>query len=101
MYNYLDYRFKNNTPHTFQLLLSADGEYLRGELLSDSPLEYAYHIREEDAHFVNTPDGWRRRNKVYRIVIDKRTGNTIEKTLVCASDAEVLYAYEESRKQRV
>jgi vancomycin resistance protein VanW len=94
LYNYLDYRFTNKTDAVFQLLISTDAEYLRGELRSDCETNYKYHIKEEESRFVKTPDGYRRQNKVYRTVVDKHTGNTVEKTLICESDAKVMYPME-------
>lgn len=44
LYNYLDYRFQNNTDRTYQLTVWTDGEYLHGELLVDRPQQYSYHI---------------------------------------------------------
>ena len=35
LYNYLDYRFRNDTQATYQLRVWVDGEYLRGELRAD------------------------------------------------------------------
>jgi vancomycin resistance protein VanW len=95
LYNYLDYRFKNETEAVFQLLILTDGEYLRGELRSDTAAGYKYHIKEEESYFTQNADGFHRHNKVYRTVVDKHTGNTIEKTLIAKSDARVMYPAED------
>jgi vancomycin resistance protein VanW len=99
LYNYLDYRFINKTDAAFQLILSTDAKYLRGELRSDTETNYKYHIKEEDSCFVKTPNGYRRQNKVYRTIVDKHTGITIEKTLICESDAKVMYPMETDAKE--
>lgn len=94
LYNYLDYRLKNNTPYTFQFNVYVDdsGEYLCGCLLCDSQLPYVYHIKTEDEFFSKDINGivWRN-NKIYRIVIDKITGNTLEKSLIKTNHAKVMY----------
>ena len=41
LYNYLDYRFQNNTDRTYQLTVWTDEEYLHGELLADRPQQYS------------------------------------------------------------
>jgi vancomycin resistance protein VanW len=101
LYNYLDYRFINETNAVFQIIIGTDAEYLRGELRSDTPTDYKYHIKEEESRFIETPEGFRRQNKVYRTVIDKHTGNTIEKTLICEADAKVMYQLQTEEKSVV
>ena len=51
MYNYLDYRFKNTTDRTYQLIVYTTPEYLCGELRADSPQKFKYHIRSENVFF--------------------------------------------------
>ena len=51
-YNYLDYRFRNDTQATYQLRVWVDGEYLRGELRADRPQDLRYHIHGEGDGFV-------------------------------------------------
>jgi len=92
MYNYLDYQFVNNTLQTFQLITYTDKDYLCGELRSDRELEYAYHIIEENHYFnKEANDDYYRNNEVYREVIDKHTGNLVEKHLIVKNHAKVLY----------
>ncbi len=91
LFNYLDYRVKNNTNNTFQLIISTSETHLRGELRAIEPLEHSYHIMEEDQHFVKDGNDFYRRNKVYRQVIDKKTGSIIEKQLIVESNAKILY----------
>ena len=44
VYNYLDYRFKNTTDITYQLIIYTTDEYLCGELRADKRPDYKYHI---------------------------------------------------------
>ena len=90
-YNYLDYRFQNNTSETFQLMVRTTGTHLCGELRASSPLEYSYHIAEEDARFVKADDGYYRKNTIVRQVVDKRTGDEVKREILKRSNAKVLY----------
>ena len=90
-YNYLDYRFCNNTSDTFQILLYTTGTHLCGELRASAPQVYSYHIKEEDAHFVKTRDGVYRKNAIVRRVVEKRTGNEAGREILKRSNARVLY----------
>ena len=91
VYNYLDYRFINKTPYTFQLITYTNDKYLCGELRCNHPLPYKYHIKCKD-EFFSLEDGIvYRNNKIYRIIIDKITGKTIEEKLIKVNHAKVLY----------
>lgn len=92
VYNYLDYRFRNTTNQTFQLLTWTTDKYLCGELRSDQPLPVKYHIKMENECFVEEPDGEvYRLGEVWRTCIDKRTGDTIERKLIQSNHARICY----------
>lgn len=91
MYNYLDYRFKNNTDNTYQLIIYTTAEYLCGELRSNKEEKYSYHIHAEDIFFSRENGVVYRNGKVYRTKIDKTTGNTITKELIRENHAKVCY----------
>jgi len=91
MYNYLDYRVKNTTNTTFQLITYTTATHLCGELRASAPLPHTYHIREEDAHFIKISDHFYRRNTIIRKKIDKQTGNDVTTEIVKRSNAKVLY----------
>ncbi len=91
VYNYLDYRFKNTTERTYQLIVYTTPEYLCGELRADKPQRNKYHIKAEN-EFFSREDGIVYRNgEVYRIKVDGVTGNHIEKKLIRKNHARVLY----------
>ncbi|QIK69559.1 VanW family protein [Erysipelothrix sp. HDW6C] len=94
IYNYLDYRFTNNTEDTYQLNVWTDDTYLNGELLCSSQLPMKYHIRCEDEYFIKEDDNVFRRNKIYRVCNDKLTGVELEKTLIKTNNARVMYDYD-------
>lgn len=90
-YNYLDYRFKNNTNQPFQIIVYTTDEYLCGELRTTEPLTYSYHINCQDEYFSREGEDVYRNSKIYRSIIDKQTGNEISKELIKVNHAKVMY----------
>lgn len=91
VYNYLDYRFKNTTNLTYQLIIYTTDEYLCGELRADARLDYKYHIVSENVFFSKENDGVYRNGEVYREKVDCSTGNKIKKELIRKNHAKVCY----------
>ena len=91
LYNYLDYRFRNNTDCTYQLAVWTDDEHLHGELLADRPQEYSYHIECRNEFFSREEDGVYRNNEIWRHKIDVRTGQEVETVLLRRNHAKVAY----------
>lgn len=98
LYNYMDYRLRNSTDITFQLLVWVDGEYLHGELRADKLPLCSYHIRAVDDHFVEEPEGLFRVGQVVREVFDRRTGNLLEHQVIKENHAKVMYNRAETKK---
>lgn len=96
-YNYIDYRFRNDTDATFQLLVYTDDNYLHGRLLCDKNLEYSYHIHIENERFVRRDDGVYRLGTVYRDLIEKRTGNVLKSEVIKENNAKLLYEISEDK----
>lgn len=92
-YNYLDYRFKNNTDGDVQLLLWVDEDILCGELRSEKEFPYRYKLTEENHHFRKENDKYYRVSQVYKITIDKKTKEEIKKELILDNHSEVMYDY--------
>lgn len=90
-FNYLDYRVRNDTDRAYQLLVWVDGEYLRGEVRSDSSQPLRYHIRTEGEGFVLEDGTVYRVGRVLRDVVDPVTGNLLERQLLRTNHARVLY----------
>lgn len=91
MYNYLDYRLRNCTDRTYQILVSVRGEYLCGELRADKPQKLAFHIKAQDEHFVREEGVVYRCGKVIRRSIDVRTGNLVFSEIIRENHARVMY----------
>lgn len=98
-YNYIDYRVFNPTEQPFQLIVYTTDEYLCGELRTTQPLPHAYHIACEGEGFVREDGVVYRVGRVFRTVVDKRTGNTLSKICIKQNHARVLYPVSETNRQ--
>ncbi|MBR5687634.1 MAG: VanW family protein [Prevotella sp.] len=90
-YNYLDYRFTNNTDITYQLRLCVDGEYLCGELRAAEHQPHTFHIHAENEFFSREKGVIYRNGQVFRDVIDPETGRCLESQLIRTNHARVMY----------
>ena len=90
-YNYLDYRFKNNTEQTFQLIVYTDEKYLKAELRAEKPLRVKYHIECRNEHFTQENGIWYRNGEVWRQCVDKASGKVIKEKLIKTNHAQVMY----------
>lgn len=93
-YNYIDYRFKNNTNQNIQILLWCDDEKLYGELRCEQEFPFAYEIVEEDHHFEKENDKYYRISKIYRNTIEKSTNQIIDKELIWDNHSLVMFDYD-------
>ncbi|OFI39997.1 vancomycin resistance protein [Arthrobacter sp. SW1] len=91
VYNYLDYRIRNDTDQNFQFLVHTKDEHLCGELRAERPSALKFHIREEDAYFYESGDEVYRHNRIVRLTRDKRTGNVIDTREILENNALVAY----------
>lgn len=91
LYNYLDYRVRNDTDCRYQLLVSVEGEYLCGEIRADRPQQYSYHIQAEEEFFSQEGEHIYRNGKIIRKTVDRRTGTCIARELLRTNHARVDY----------
>ncbi|MEG0765618.1 MAG: VanW family protein [Pseudoflavonifractor sp.] len=91
MYNYLDYRFRNDTACTYQLIVYTTDEYLCGELRCDRKPLRKYHISVENERFVVENGAVYRLGQIWRSCIDINTGNCVSRELIRDNYAKVLY----------
>lgn len=91
LYNYYDYRFKNNTNQDYQLIVYTTDEYLCGEIRTTKKLDIKYHIKTEDEKFIQKGQDIFRIGKVIRRSIDKNTGVTIKQEIIKENYAKVMY----------
>ena len=76
-YNYVDYRLRNDTPHSFQLRLWLTEKTLEGELRCDHELPHKYRVKEINHAFLKIDGKFYRRNEIWQY-----------KTLKCRSEVE-------------
>ena len=100
-YNYIDYRFKNNTDQDFQLLLWCEEDTLYAELRSERELLKRYQLIEENHHFKKEGDKYYRVSKIYREVIDNLSGTILGKELVLDNHSEVMFDYDLIPKDQI
>ncbi len=93
-YNYVDYKFKNNTDQKVQLCLWCENETLYAELRSEKPFLHDYAIVEEGHHFHQEGEKFYRISKIYQQTLDKKTGEVLEKKLVLDNHSEVMFDYQ-------
>ncbi|ATC61274.1 vancomycin resistance protein [Lactococcus raffinolactis] len=92
-YNHIDYRFKNTTNQSFQLMLWCEGEVLHAALRSERELPYTYDILEENHHFTKEKEKFYRISKIYKATLSKTSGDMVEKTLIWDNHSEVMFDY--------
>ena len=90
-YNYIDYRFRNDTKNTYQLRLWVEDEYLRGELRTSEQQAHTFHIHAENEYFSREEGVVYRNGQVYRDIIDRTTGRCLESQLIRTNHAKVMY----------
>ncbi|MCH4031416.1 MAG: VanW family protein [Lachnospiraceae bacterium] len=100
-YNYIDYRFYNNTDQNVQLLVWVADGLLNGELRSERPFPCRYKLVEENSHFRKEGDKYYRISQVYRIVIDRESGRQLRKEQILDNHSEVLYNYSLIPKEQI
>lgn len=90
-YNYIDFRFQNNTDQNMQLCFWCDETEMHGELRSGHTLPYRYEIEEEDHHFSKENGKYFRISKIYVRSIDIASGRTFAKRLIRDNHSEVMF----------
>ena len=93
-YNFLDYRFRNDTDQPVQLCAWCEGDFLHTELRTTKEFPFSYRIVEDDHHFHQEDNGkFYRRSKIYREIIDKSTGGIVKRELKWDNRSEVMFDY--------
>lgn len=100
-YNYIDYRFRNNTEQNVQLLVWCENGELCGELRSEKPFPYRYKLTEENHHFRKEGDRYYRISQVYRYVIDRADGAEVRRELILDNHSAVMYDYSLIPKEQI
>lgn len=90
-YNYVDLRFKNPTNQSFQLRVWLTDKHLKGAIYTNEDWPFSYHIEERNHQFVKENGRNFRENEIWRKVIDKKTGEFVEESLLIKNFSEVKY----------
>jgi vancomycin resistance protein VanW len=90
-YNYIDLRFFNPTPFTFQIKLSLTDDHLKGAVYSDRETPNSYHLFEKNHRFLTRAGKNYRENEIWRSVVDRRTGNKLAEEMIVKNFSEVKY----------
>ena len=100
-YNNKDYRFKNNTDQTVQILVWVENGEVCGELRSERAFPCRYKLIEKNHHFQKEGEKYYRVSQVYRIVIDRLTNEELYQELILDNHSEVLYDYNLIPKEEI
>lgn len=82
LYNYFDLQYINNTDETYTLNVYLTDKHLKGEIWSNREQKIKYSIDEKDHRFYKLDDEIFRENKLYKLSIDKDTGNVVSNELI-------------------
>ena len=93
-YNFIDYRFRNDTHQPIQLCAWCEENMLCTELRTTEEFPYSYRIVEEDHHFHKSESGnYYRISKIYRETIDRKTSKVVNRELRWDNRSRVLFDY--------
>jgi vancomycin resistance protein VanW len=91
-YSYGDLRLSNPTDQPIQLCVRVGTTRLHGTVATDRPWPLAYHVEEVGHRFVREADGLvYRENELWRRVVDRESGVTVERTLITRNHSLVGY----------
>jgi vancomycin resistance protein VanW len=92
-WSYGDLRLANPTDQPLQLCVRVGTTRLHGAVRTDRTWPVAYHVEEVGHRFVREADGVvYRENELWRRIVDRRTGETLERTLLTRNHAVVGYS---------
>jgi len=93
-YNFIDYRFRNDTLQPVQLCTWCEGDNLFVELCTTEPFPVTFRIVEEEHHFHQESNGkFYRVSKIYRETLDRATEEVKTKELIWDNHSEVMFDY--------
>lgn len=93
-YNFIDYRFRNDTSQPVQICARCEGDILQCELRTTKEFPNTYRLVEEDHHFHLEDDGrYFRRSRIYRETLDRATGEVVQRELSWKNRSEVMFDY--------
>ena len=101
-YNFIDYRFRNDTQQPVQLCTWCDGDILHAELRTTVQYPNTYRLTEDDHHFHKEDNGkYYRNSKIYRETIDRESGRVVSRELNWNNHSEVMFDYNLIPKEQI
>ena len=100
-YNYIDYRFKNNTDQVYQILAWCADEQLFVELRCQTDIPFSYEIIEEDHHFHKEGENYFRISKIYRNTYRKSSQELIKKELLRDNHSMVMFSHDQIPEEMI
>ncbi|MCQ2287526.1 MAG: VanW family protein [Muribaculaceae bacterium] len=91
-YNFVDFRFRNDTQQPVQLCTWCNGDTLHAQLRTTTEYPNTYRIVEEHHHFHKEDNGhYYRISKIYRETLDRNTGQVISRDLKWDNHSKVMF----------
>lgn len=90
-YNYIDLRFYNPTDEIYQIKVWMTDGHLKGSINVNKELPVSYHIEERKHRFLRENGKNYRQNEIWRVIIDKKTGNKLKEEFLISNFSEVKY----------
>ncbi|MBO5275443.1 MAG: VanW family protein, partial [Clostridia bacterium] len=90
-YNMFDYRFRNDTEGSVQLLIWQEGNMLCGELRGERELKVRYKLTEEDHCYTKEGEVYYRNSKIKRTAYAKDDGTVAESEIILVNHSRVMY----------
>ena len=90
-YNYIDYRFENDSDRDVQLVAYCESEVLHAELRSEREFSCSYELAEENHRFTEENGKFYRCSEIYRVA--HGADGTDKKKLIVKNHSEVMYNY--------
>lgn len=91
-YNYIDFRFRNDTDQDLQLCAWCEGDTLLAELRTTQEFPHVYEIVEEGHHFHLEDNGrYYRISKIYRETRTRATGELLARELKWDNHSKVMF----------
>lgn len=91
-YNFVDYRFRNDTPQPVQLCAWCDDDDLFTELRTTREFDTTYRLVEEGHHFHKEENGhYYRISKIYRETLDRASGEVLSRRLQWDNRSRVMF----------
>lgn len=91
-YNYIDLQLRNDTDHTFQLVIKRTPTHLTGAIRSECPCPFRYEVLETHHEMRAEPHGgYSRHNQIVRRIYDPATGTLLGEEVVAENHALMMY----------